>query len=174
MNGESQFQRNGSSSRPGLRLNADTFARAFVEPNEHAVLQRRIDRVRIFRIDLRSKTVATVGYKPVGVGDAGSAARARRTTKTEVVLRAAVNVVERFRVVGGDVVELRDRKILFEVPVRAAIETLVNSAVATNQIMIGVGRIDPDVVIVDVLDFSPSRRNVRPPSSETIRNTFIT
>ena len=71
--------------------------------------------------------------------------------KLKVVLRAAVNVVERLRVVGRDVIELRDWQVLFEIPVRAAIVTLINAAVATNQVMIGVGGIDPDFVVVDVL-----------------------
>ena len=95
----------------GLRLNAHAFAGALVETHEPAVLQLGIDGVRIFRIDLTAKTVAAVGHEPVGVGDAGSAARARWTAETEVVLRAAVDVVERRRVVGRDVVELRDRQV---------------------------------------------------------------
>src|ERR1043165_1044313 len=93
----------------GLRLNAEAFAGALVETNDHAVLQRRVYRVWILRIDLRAKTGAALSDKPIAVDDARSAAGARGTTKTVVVLRAAVNVVERFRIVGGDVVELRHR-----------------------------------------------------------------
>src|ERR1051325_8762546 len=139
----------------GLWLNADALARAFVEANDHAVLQRRINGIRIFRIDLRTETIAAIGDEPVGIDDARRAASARWTTKAEVVLRAAVDVVERLRVVGGDVVKLRHRKVLFEVPVLAAIVTLVNAAVATDEVMIGVRRLDPDVVIVDVLVLLP-------------------
>ncbi len=134
-----------------LRLNADTLARAFVETHQTAVLKFGVDDVWIFGIHLRSKTITAVGHEPVGVDDPRSTTRTRWTTKAEVVLRAAINVVERFVVVGGDVVKLSHRKILFEVPRGAAIPTLVNPTIAANQIVIGVLRIDPDVMIVDVL-----------------------
>ena len=115
------------------------------------MLQRCIDRVRIFRIDLRTKAVAAVGDKPVGIDNAGSTARARWSTETEVVLGSAVDVVERLGVVGGDVIELRHRQVRLEVPVHAPIETLVDTAVAADEVMIGIVWIDPDVVIIDVL-----------------------
>src|SRR5688572_29629413 len=134
-----------------LRLNADAFAGAFIETNQAAVLKFSVDDVRVFGIDLRAKAIAAVCHEPVGVDDAGRAASARWTTKAEVVLRAAINVVERFGVVSCDVVKLRDREVLFEVPSCTAIPALINPTIGTNQIVIGVLGIDPDVVIVDVL-----------------------
>jgi hypothetical protein len=44
---------------------------------------------------------------------------------------------------------------LLEVPVLAAIETLVHAAVAADEVVVCVRRIDPDFVIVDVLVLSP-------------------
>src|SRR5262249_35883000 len=117
----------------------------------YTVLQRCIDCVWIFRIDLRTKTVAAVCNEPVRIDNTGSAARLRWPAKTVIILCAAVNVVEGFRVVGGDVVELRYRQILFEVPVLATIVALINTAVTTDEIVIRISRIDPDIVIVDVL-----------------------
>src|SRR5262249_4593733 len=69
----------------------------------------------------------------------------------EVVLCPAVDVVERPVVVNGDVVELRHRQIADELPVASAVETLVDAAVAANEIVIGVLRVDPDAVVVDML-----------------------
>src|SRR5262245_44280817 len=135
----------------GLRLNRDTLAGALVETGESAVLRLGVDRIRIFLIYLRAKTIASVGNKPIGIRDPGSAPCAGWTTKTEVVLRTAINVVERLRVVSRDVVEPCNWKVLFEIPGLAAIKTLINTAVAADEIVIGIVGIDPDVVIIDVL-----------------------
>src|SRR5439155_16719349 len=124
---------------------------ALIVAHEITGLKFSVDCIWIFRIDLRAETVAALSHPPIAVDDARSVARARWSTKREVVLRATEDVVERRRVVSGHVIELRDRQIVLEVPVRAAIPALVNSAVATNQIMICVVRIDPDFVIVYVL-----------------------
>ena len=59
----------------GLRLNAKTFARPLVEADDNAVLERRVDCIRIFRIDLRTKSVATLRYEPIGIYNTGCAAR---------------------------------------------------------------------------------------------------
>src|SRR5215207_373161 len=135
---------------PRLRLNTDAFSSALVETDEHAVLKCRIDGVWIFRIYLRTKTIAAICDKPVGVGDTRSTARARWATKAEIILCAAIDVVKRLSVVGGDVVKLRYGKVLFEVPGLTSIETFVNATVATNEIVVRVLWIDPDIVIVYV------------------------
>ena len=128
-----------------------TLAAALVVADEVTVLKLSVDGVRIFRIDLRAEAVAALRVPPIAVDDARSVARARWPTKREIVLRASEHVVERRRVVGRHIVKLRDRQIVLEVPVRPAIPTLIDSAVAANQIVIVVARIDPDFVIVDVL-----------------------
>ena len=77
--------------------------------------------------------------------------RPRRAAERAVVLRAAVDVVDRRGVVDFDVVELRDRQVAEELPQSPAVPRLVQSAVAALEQVIGVVGIDPDVVVVDVL-----------------------
>src|SRR5712675_1708054 len=106
-----------------LRLNAHTFARALVVAHDVAALQFGINRVWIFRIDLSAKTVAALSDEPIGVDDPGGIARARWTTERVIVLRAAKHIIERRRVVGGDVIKLSDGQIALEKPIRAAVVT---------------------------------------------------
>src|SRR6185295_17700894 len=87
-----------------LRLDAHTLAGALVKANQGAVLQLCINNVRIFRVYLTAKAIAAVRHEPVAIGDAGDISCARRTSKTEVVLSAAVDVVKRRGVISGDVV----------------------------------------------------------------------
>src|SRR6266702_4239730 len=96
----------GIFAASNLRLNTHALARAFVVTNNITVLQLSINCVRIFRIDLGPKAVSTLRNKPVAVDDAGSIARARRPAEGEIVLSAAVDVIERFGVVGGHIIEL--------------------------------------------------------------------
>src|SRR5262245_55603784 len=102
----------GFFATSSLRLNSDPFTRAFVKANNHTMLQRSINYVWIFRINLRTKTITAVSYKPVRIDNARSATRSRWTTKAEIVLGSTVDVVERLRVVGCNVVELRDWQVL--------------------------------------------------------------
>src|SRR5581483_2274077 len=82
-----------------------------------------------------------------------NAARARWSAQSVVVLRAAVDVVEGTVFIHGDVVELRNRQVGQEGPVLAAVEALVDAAVATHAIVAWAPRIDPDHVIVHMSPF---------------------
>src|SRR2546423_7885012 len=97
-----------------LGLNAHALARALVVAHDVAALQLGINRVRIFRIDLSAKTVATLSYEPIGVHDAGGIAGARWTPECVIVLGAAKHIIERRRVVSGDVIELGDGQVALE------------------------------------------------------------
>jgi hypothetical protein len=120
------------------------------------------------------EAVAALGDEPVGVGDAVDAARARRAAQREVVLGAAVDVVERRRLVGGDVVELRDRQVVEEAPVGAAVVALVNAAVAADPVEVGVSGSIQITWLSTCLKRSPSACSVLPPSSDTWISTFMT
>src|SRR5262245_63234542 len=78
-----------------LRLNADSLAGPLVEAGDHAVLERRIDRVGILRIDARDEAVSVLRDEPVLVEDPVLRPRAGRPAERVVVLQAAVDVVER-------------------------------------------------------------------------------
>jgi len=102
-------------------------------------------------IEWVAEAITALRYKPVSVDDPRSVARARWPAERIIILRAAEHVVERCRVVDRDVIELGHRKIRFEVPIATAIPALIDAAVAADKIMIIVCRIDPNLVIVDVL-----------------------
>ena len=113
-------------------MNSHAFAGTSVEARKDAVLERRIDSVRVFRINLAAKAVASIGNEPIGIRYARSAACARRSADTEVVLRAAIDVVKRRGVIGCDIVKLGDGQVLLKLPIRTPVVALVNTAVAAN------------------------------------------
>ncbi len=77
--------------------------------------------------------------------------RARRAAEGEVVLGAAVDVVERLAVVDRHLVELHGRQIRLPGPALAAVEGLVDAAVAADDEVIRAFGVDPERVVVDVL-----------------------
>ena len=107
-------------------------------------------RCRILRIDARLEAVAAADVVPVAGADAGAVERARRAADRPVVLRAAADVVERPRVVGRHAVELRQRQV-GEVPPRLhAVVGLVEAAVVADDDVVGVDRVEHDLVVIDV------------------------
>ena len=134
-----------------LRLNAYALAGALVVANQNAGLQLGVNRVRIFRINLGAKSVTTLRNPPVTVDDARRIARARWPAKRKIVLRAAEHVVERHRIVGRHIVKLRNRQVAFEIPVCAAVKTFIDAAVTADEVVIIISRINPNLVVIDVL-----------------------
>ena len=132
------------------RLDIRPLAAAPVEAHQAAVLPLAVDNVRIFRVNLRLVAVAANRDEPVFVRDTDAVARARRAAQCGVVLRAAIDVVERRGVVDADAVELRDRQVGLETPVLAAVKTLIHAAVTANEQVVGVARVDPERVIIHV------------------------
>ena len=88
--------------------------------------------------------------EPISIGDAGEVLCTRRTPYGVVVLRPSVDVIERRAIVDRYIIELRNRQVVFVEPRRPAIVAFINSAIATYQVIVGVIRIDPDHVIVNV------------------------
>ena len=138
-------------ARADHRPDGDRLAAAAVVAAQIAVLGLRVDDVGVLGIDPGLEAVAADGDVPVVVGDAVGAGGARRTAEGEVVLGAAVDVVERLVVVDGDLVELGDRQVGEELPGGAAVTGLVQAAVTADQQAVGVVRVDPHGVVVDVL-----------------------
>src|SRR5207237_8017248 len=64
----------------------------------------------------------------------------------------AVDGIERRGVVGGYVVKLGDRQVGDKLPVGGTVEALVNAAVAADQIVTGIVRVDPNLMIIDVFE----------------------
>ena len=141
----------GRVVRPRLRLDVDLLARLPVEPHEGAVLRLGVDDVGVPRLDGGEEAVAPLRDEPVLVQDAVDVVGPRRAAEGGVVLRAAVDVVEGLRVVDRHPVELRHREVRLELPRRAAVPRLVDAAVVAVQEVVGVLRVDPEGVVVDVL-----------------------
>ena len=135
---------------PRLRLDVHRLAGAAVVSREVSVLPLAVDDVGIRRVHLRLEAVAAEGDEPVLVGDALAADRPRRPPHGVVVLRAAVDVVERLVVVHRHAVELRDGQVGMEPPGAAAVPGFVHAAVVADDEVVGVVRIDPQRVAVHV------------------------
>src|SRR5690349_7677455 len=90
--------------RSRLRLDAHALAGAAVIACEVPVLILGIDRVWIFGIYLRAEAITTLRDEPISIRDAGNILGARWTTDGIVVLRAAVDIIERGRVVDRHIV----------------------------------------------------------------------
>src|SRR5215831_20829095 len=98
-------------------------------------------------IGARLKAVAATHGHPFTRPDAALIHRSGWRADRPVVLRAAVDVVERHRIVHGDTVELRGR-YLKVTPSDAAIIGFVQPAVVARPDMERIGRIEADVVVV--------------------------
>ena len=123
---------------------------AQIHPRYAAGLTRRVDDVRIARLDAGLEAVAAAGHPPVAHPDADAVHRPRRSALRLVVLCAAADVVERQRVVHGDAIELRDRQVV-EVPPRFAfVPRLVRAAVVADHDVVLVLRVHPHRVEVHV------------------------
>ena len=132
-------------------LDADAAAGLAVVAHHSPALRFRVHGVGIGRIDARNKSIAAGGDVPVRVHDAVHIARSRRAAPAEVILRAAVDVIKRRGVIDVDIVELKRRQVRFELPELAAVVGFVDAAVAADEDVIGVARIHPDGVRIDVL-----------------------
>jgi len=64
-------------------------------------------------------------------------------------------VIKRGIVIDVYVIELRDRQVRSELPIHPAVKALVDAAVTADEKIISVLRIDPNRVVVDVLESFP-------------------
>ena len=92
----------------GLRFDIDDFARGAVGADQVALLPLRIHNVRVARFSSRLVSVAKERHKPIGVANAVDVGGARGATVRIIILRAAVDIVERLRVVDRHFIVLRD------------------------------------------------------------------
>ena len=132
----------------GFGLYAGDLAACLVVAHQYAVLRLGINDVGVFGVNGRFETIAAVGHKPIGIDDAMAAARAGRPAEAEVVLCAAVDIVERLRIVHGHFVKLGHRQVGFEIPGFGSVECFVNAAVAAHQVVVRVFGVYPHGVVV--------------------------
>ena len=143
---------------PFIRFRADArdLAGLEVATHKHAILTGPIDEVGVGRIDGDVKAVAAVDVHPVFVqGSAPAAAaeprgpRERGTAPGAIVLQTAVDLVKAAGV-ERDVVELADRHVVQVVPGVAPVIAEIRAAVAGQDHVAAVPRVDPEGVVVRV------------------------
>ena len=152
-----------------LWLNRGLLTRLLVESNQPSVLCLCINDVRIVWICSAFKTIATIGHKPIAVNDSTRVDGLRRSTQAIVVLSSAVNVVERPIVIDGYTVKLDRRNICLPIPAAHPIPSFIQTAVRTNVHVVRVRRINPQTVVVHMLEslrnaverFTPVRAHLR-------------
>ena len=136
-----------------FRLNIDALTRLAIKPHQPAVLPFGIDDVWILGINCCKEAITAHGHKPIGIGDAVGAGGTRGTTQCVVVLRAAIDVVERRAFIHRHTVELCHRQVRLVMPVCTAIPGFINAAIVAVDQMIGVGGVNPQRMIINVLVF---------------------
>src|SRR6185312_10348256 len=137
-------------ARRRLRLDGDVFVGAQVDAAGAAGLGLGVNDVGVGGIHRVVEAVAAVGDAPVGAGQAIAGVGARGASLVVVVLGAAVDVVERLGVVHRHVHVLAEREVRLPFPRGGAVPALVEAAVAADEVVIGVGGINPDDVVIDV------------------------
>ena len=134
------------------RFDADRLTGGRIVADQPAVLGLGINNIRILRIHLGFKTVACVGHRPVGIQDPVLRGGTGRPFQREVVLRPSVDIVKGLGVVRTDTIELRDRQVGRIQPGAHAVIGLVEASVATHAHMIWIRWIDPEAMVVHMLE----------------------
>src|SRR5262249_35467353 len=130
------------------RADAGPLAGAQVAADHGAALALGVDDVGVVAVPAALEAVAPAQHEPVVVEDAARE-RPARPAPGAVVLHAAEDPVGPARV-HGDVVELADGLGVQVVPVVAAVVAGVEAAVAADQQVPAVARVDPQGVLVRV------------------------
>ena len=133
-----------------LRGDRKPLAGDAVKPRQAAVLILRINNIGVGRIELRLVAITELGDPPVSIADAVGVGVAGRSAQREIILGAATHIVERIIVVGCDPVKLRCRQVPHMPPGITPVPALVNTAIATDEQMFCVARINPQSVVVHV------------------------
>ena len=134
-----------------LRLDVRRLAGDEIDPGQVAALPLGVHDVRVARLRGRLVAIAAEHHFPVGRANTVHVIGARRTALGVVVLRAAVNRVERLGVIHGQLVVLGDRQIGHIAPGGAQIVAFVNPAVAAHHDVIRVRGVEHDGVHIAVL-----------------------
>ena len=132
-----------------LRLDSLSLAGPYIVPDDAAILRLGIHDIRVGGIYRRVEAVAADGEVPVAVGYSLRVSRAARACEAVVVLKATVHVIG-VPHVETDCVVLRDGQVADEVHRFTAVVRDVHTAVVADDEVVGVRRVDPHRVIVDV------------------------
>ena len=98
-----------------LRADVDTLAGCPVVSRQVAFLPVRVNDVRVGRVCKRLMSVGAEDKVPVRITNADVVIRSARAAKRRIDLCAYIDVVERFVLVDGNIVELRNRLSLIHI-----------------------------------------------------------
>ena len=135
----------------GGRGRADHFALGVfqVPAEQETALTHGVAAGRVLGIREGVKAIAEADFLPVDAANAARIPDLGGAAPGAVVLEAAVDIVGQI-IVDIDVIKLRDWQILNKAEGRALIARNADTAVVAEDQMIGIGRIDPHRVIVDM------------------------
>src|SRR5882672_1605173 len=130
-----------------LRLDGSRFERGPIHAADGAALRLGVDVTRFGGIGKDPESISAIKILPAAVGNAagvGGIAHPRA-----VILKPAKHMV-RVLPIDAHVIELRDREIVAFPPSVAAVVGIPNATIVSGDQMIGVLRVDPDVVKITV------------------------
>ena len=136
-----------------FRLDQTAFERDPIDSPNKAALRFSVNIVCIGRIGKHPESVSSKNIFPAAIGD--SARVLRIAYPHAVVLQPAKNVIG-VGVVHAHVIELRNRQIIALPPGIAAIVGIPNAAVITDDEVIGIVGIHPNIVEIPVRSVSDS------------------
>ena len=135
--------------RPYDRTHGNLLPRRQVVAVHVPALRLRVDDGGVRRVDDREEAVPVRRLVPVLVPDAVEGARVRGSAPRVVVLQPSAHRVRRAHV-EADGVELAERDVVEHAPVRGPVPRRRHPAVAPQDQVVGILRVDPQLVVVDV------------------------
>ena len=93
----------------GLRLDMHDLARCSVDTGKVTFLPFGIHDIGISRLRRRLVSISKQRNEPVRISNAVAVIRAGRAALGVIILRPAIDVIERLGVIDGDLIELGDR-----------------------------------------------------------------
>ncbi len=90
-----------------LRLDIQHLPILAIETDKTAVLRFGINDVRVFGIDLREKSITDRCYEPIGIANSADIHGSGWTAEAQIVLRSAIDVINRKAVIDSHAVKLR-------------------------------------------------------------------
>ena len=138
-------------ARCRLGLDVNRLACGDVHTGQVALLPLRVHDVGITRLRRRLVAVATKHDFPVGGANTIHAIGARWAALRVVVLRTAIDVVERFCIIQSQLVVLGDGQVFHVTPGSTEVVALIKATVSAHHDVVLVRRIEHDGVHVAVL-----------------------
>ena len=114
-------------------------------------MRLRIHDVGIARLGRRLVAITAECHEPIVIANTLPIVRARRAALRVVILRPAIDVVERLGIIDRDLVELRDRQIADEAPCFGVIIAFIQPAIGPEHDVVGIIRAERYRVVIDVL-----------------------